>query len=91
MDGYQIEAAFSNEADANECADALRGQDGCIRAGVKWTPESFVYSPCRSETPWRAYGVFSGALEFLPDGCRRVSLVGADAHRADDAQAATHA
>lgn len=81
INGYQVEDRFATKAEALACADSLRAQVGCIRAGVKmlfddWTHPEYTAKPCR------AYGVFAGECPEWMDGCRRVSLVGNDERRA---------
>lgn len=75
--GYQVSGDRTSRDDAHAQAEALRGQTGCIRAGVTWHPVSFAYPTGRD---WYAYGVFGDdpGDGWLPDGTRRVILTGAD-------------
>lgn len=87
--GHQYTGSKTSRQDAREQADALRMQDGCIRAGTRWEPDNFAHPEQSAGRNHYAYAVFVDDPGEAPglDGVRRVVLVGSDLRRAEEIDA----
>ncbi len=72
--GFQVESIETTLEAATALQDAFKAHDGCVRAGVTVDADRKTF---------KAFGIFDGELDPIPDGCRKICLVGADEKRAE--------